>query len=118
MCLANINETKTLDININRAYVMLFDENVTFYKNITPKLEKIATLNNDKNQFILYAKELGMGKLSFDFENNKKLECTIKIKEKSGIKNEDILFEIDKPSILIPQEGLNDMELDSIWMKY
>lgn len=121
MCLANINETKTLDININKAYVMLFDENVTFYKNITPKtikLEKIATLNNDKNQFILYGKELGMGKLSFEFENNKKLECTIKIKEKSSIKNEDILFEIDKPSILIPQEGLNDMELDSVWMKY
>ena len=29
-----------------------------------------------------------------------------------------LLFEIDKPSIFIPQEGLNDMELDSIWMKY
>ena len=56
--------------------------------------------------------------MSFEFENNKKLECTIKIKEQSNIKNEDILFEIDKPSILIPQEGLNDMELDSIWMKY
>lgn len=121
MCFASINETKTLDININKAYIMLFDENVTFYKNITPKtikLEKIATLNNDKNQFILYGKELGMGKLSFEFENNKKLECTINIKEQSNIKNEDILFEIDKPSILIPQEGLNDMELDSIWMKY
>ena len=45
MCLASINETKTLDININKAYVMLFDENVTFYKNITPKI-KGETIKN------------------------------------------------------------------------
>lgn len=119
---ASLNEIKEYNININKTYIILFDENVSAYKNLTPKilkLEKIATLNNDKNQFILYGKELGSGKLSFEFDNDKKFEYTIHISEYNNLKNEDdVLFEIDKPSILIPQEGLNDMELDSIWMKY
>lgn len=121
-CYAGLSEIKEYNININKTYIILFDENVSAYKNSTPKilkLEKIATLNNDKNQFILYGKELGVGKLSFEFANNKKLEYTIKISEYNNLKNEDdLLFEIDKPSIFIPQEGLNDMELDLIWMKY
>lgn len=121
-CYANICKIKEYNLNINKKYIILFDENVSSYKNLTPKilkLEKIATLNNDKNQFILYGKELGFGKLSFEFDNDKKFEYTINISEHNNFKNEeDVLFEIDKPSVLIPQDGLNDMELDSIWMKY
>lgn len=119
---AKLNEIKEYNININKSYIILFDKNISAYKNLTPKilkLEKIATLNNDKNQFILYGKELGSGKLIFGFNNDKKFECIIYVKRHNKIRNEDdILFEIDKPSIFIPQEGLNDMELDSIWMKY
>lgn len=119
---ASLNEIKEYNININKTYIMLFDENVSAYKNLTPKilkLEKIATLNNDKNQFIVYGKELGLGKLSFEFDNDKKFEYTIHISEYNNLKNEDnVLFEIDRPSILIPQRGLTDLELDSIWMKY
>ncbi len=120
-CYAIISEIKEYNINLNRKYIILLDENVSVYKNLTPKvlkLEKIATLNNDKNQFILYGKELGLGKLSFEFNNDKKLEYIININERNNKNVYDDLFEIDKPIVLIPQEGLNDMELDSIWMKY
>ena len=120
-CYAIITEIKEYNINLNRKYIILLDENVSVYKNLTPKvlkLEKIATLNNDKNQFILYGKELGLGKLSFEFDNDKKLEYIININERNNKNAYDDLFEIDKPLVLIPQEGLNDMELDSIWMKY
>ena len=58
-------------------------------------------------------------KFSFEFDNDKKFEYTIHISEYNNLKNEDnVLFEIDRPSILIPQRGLTDLELDSIWMKY
>lgn len=117
-------EIKEYEIDINKKYIILFDNNVINYKNVTPriiKLEKITTLNNDKNLFIFYAKEKGEGKLDFEFENNKKFEYVIKISEKPKKYNKtenDIIFEIDKPYGFIPQDGLMDMELDNIWMKY
>ena len=117
-------EIKEYEIDINKKYIILFDNNVINYKNLTPriiKLEKITTLNNDKNLFIFYAKEKGEGKLDFEFENNKKFEYVIKISEKPKKYNKtenDIIFEIDKPYGFIPQDGLMDMELDNIWMKY
>ena len=117
-------EIKEYEIDINKKYIILFDNNVINYKNVTPriiKLEKITTLNNDKNLFTFYAKEKGEGKLDFEFENNKKFEYVIKISEKPKKYNKtenDIIFEIDKPYGFIPQDGLMDMELDNIWMKY
>ncbi len=117
-------EIKEYEIDINKKYIILFDNNVINYKNVTPriiKLEKITTLNNDKNLFIFYAKEKGEGKLDFEFENNKKFEYVIKISKKPKKYNKtenDIIFEIDKPYGFIPQDGLMDMELDNIWMKY